>query len=65
MGDSETIIVAPTLDKYSAAVGSLAADELGTLGPPCARDFVFEGCSAVHRMIIDYGDLRRKVRAAK
>ena len=35
------------------------------MGAPCPRDFVVDNCSVAARMIIDYGDLREKIRAAK
>ena len=61
----EPQIVTPDIEDYSSGVQALAADELRTLGPPCDRAEVAEGCSSVHRMVIDYGDLRRRIRAAK
>ena len=61
----EPVVVLPDMEDYSKGVQALAADELGQLRPPCARDGVAKDCSVVHRMIIDYGDLRRRIRAAK
>ena len=61
----EPQIVTPDIEDYSSGVQALAADELDSLGPPCGRQEVADGCSAIHRMIIDYGDLRRRIRAAK
>ena len=61
----EPVIVTADLEDYNEGVQALAADELGRLRPPCARDGVAKDCSVVHRMIIDYGDLRRRIRAAK
>lgn len=62
-------IVAPVSDPrivdYTVEVQELAADELETLGPPCPRDAVFGGCSAVARFVLDYGDLRNRLRAAR
>jgi hypothetical protein len=46
-------------------VQALAADELDRLGPPCGRTDIVKDCSVVHRMVIDYGDLRRRIRVAK
>tara|TARA_Y100001938_G_C8095998_1_gene438193 strand:- start:4106 stop:4444 length:339 start_codon:yes stop_codon:yes gene_type:complete len=59
------VIVTPPLVEYSAAIQTTAADKLQQLGQPCPRDVVVGDCSAIARMIIDYGDLRRKIRAAK
>jgi len=61
----EAIIVTPPLVDYSAEIQATAATKLGQLGAPCPRDVVVAGCSAIARMIIDYGDLRRRIRAAK
>jgi len=59
------VIVAPPIVDYADAVQDLAADELERLGPPCARDTVIADCSALARMVTDYGVLRDKIRAAK
>ena len=61
----EAIIITPPLVDYSTEIQATAADKLGQLGAPCSRDVVVAGCSAIARMIIDYGDLRRRIRAAK
>jgi len=61
----EAVIVTPDLEDYSKGMQALAADELDRLPPPCPRIEEAEGCSAIHRMVIDYGDLRRKIRASK
>jgi hypothetical protein len=62
----EAVIVTPPLIEYSGDVQDQAAKEFKTLGDPCPRDHVTAtGCSAVLRMVIDYGDLRRRIRAAK
>ena len=61
----EPQIVTPDIEDYSDAVQALAADELDRLGPPCGRTDIAKDCSVVHRMVIDYGDLRRRIRAAK
>jgi hypothetical protein len=39
--------------------------ELDALPPPCDRDRVFEGCSAVGRLVLDYAWLREKARALR
>jgi len=62
---AEPVIVVPKLRDYGTAVQHAAADEVDTLAPPCPRDIVTPGCSALARMIIDYGVLRDQIRAAK
>ena len=43
-----------------------AAAEMKSLNGPCPRDTVIvANCSAVKRMVIDYGDLRQRIRAAR
>ena len=61
----EPQIVTPPIVDYSDVVQGLAADELEQLGPPCARDVVVSDCSALARMVTDYGVLRDKIRASK
>lgn len=61
----EPIIVTPPITEYSEEVMSRAADELENAKNPCARDLVTDNCSVLSRMVIDYGDLRAKIRAAK
>ncbi len=58
-------VVAPPLLDYSAAVQNHAADELATLGPPCPRDAVYGGCSAVKRFVQDYAWTRDQIRAGR
>lgn len=55
--------VLPDLFSYSPEIQKQAATELKSFGPPCPRDTVIAGCSAVHRMVIDYGDDRNQIRA--
>ncbi len=61
----EPIIVTPPITEYSEEVMSRAADELENAKNPCPRDLVTDNCSVLSRMVIDYGDLRAKIRAAK
>tara|TARA_R100000458_G_C8262323_1_gene237692 strand:- start:536 stop:793 length:258 start_codon:yes stop_codon:yes gene_type:complete len=63
---SEPVIVAPDLDQYSPPVQRRMADELQAMAPPCPRDAeaVQQDCSVTARMIMDYGDLRNRIRAA-
>ncbi len=60
----EPVIVTPDIEDYSESVQALAADEISKLDPPCGRQETPKNCSVIHRMIIDYGDLRRRIRAA-
>jgi len=50
---------------YTKSGKQQAACELEAIGAPCPRDFVVDNCSVAARMIIDYGDLREKIWAAK
>jgi len=59
---SESVVV-PAIPDYAAEVQALAAEELQRLGPPCPRDRLKPGCSAVRLMMDDYGDLRERLRA--
>lgn len=61
----EPVIVTPPIEAYSKEVQAAAAAEMKALAGPCPRDTVFANCSAMKRMVIDYGDLRRRIRAAK
>ena len=61
----EAVIVTPPIVDYAPEIQARAADEFERLGPPCARDAVIADCSASARMIMDYGTLREKIRAAK
>lgn len=61
----EPVIVTPTIEEYAHEVQALAAIELDRLGEPCARDVVVSDCSALARLVMDYGTLRKQIRAAK
>ncbi len=61
---AEPIIVAPDLVQYTPDVQDRAADELSNL-KPCSSDVVFANCSAVARMVIDYGRMREQIRTIK
>ena len=63
-GGIEGFLGPPVLD-YSAEVQDHAADEMATLGPPCPRDAVYGGCSAVKRLVIDYGWMREQLRVVR
>jgi hypothetical protein len=58
-------VVVPPPKPYAEAVRKRAAAELDGLGPPCPRDAVTPGCSAVHRLIIDHHRDREQRRAAR
>lgn len=62
---SSSSAVTPTIVEYSPAFQNKAADELQVMHPPCALDVILPGCSALHRMILDYGDMRNRVRAIR
>jgi len=53
----------PDLAHYSKGVQLKAKEELTPL-KPCARDFVYPDCSAMARMVMDYKDMREKIRSA-
>tara|TARA_A100000172_G_scaffold38994_1_gene23777 strand:+ start:2351 stop:2785 length:435 start_codon:yes stop_codon:yes gene_type:complete len=61
----EAVVVTPPLTDYAPEIMARAADEFEQLGPPCARDTIVADCSAAARLIMDYGTLRDKIRAAK
>lgn len=60
-----SLVVSPPVIDYSDEVQQKAATEIESLGPACPRDAVYGGCSAVVRMVIDYGWMRDKLRAVK
>lgn len=61
----EAVIVTPPIVEYDVEVQDRAADEFEKLGPPCARDTIIGNCSAAARLLMDYGTLREKIRAAR
>jgi hypothetical protein len=61
----EAVVITPPIVNYSDEIQKTAASELQKIGEPCPRDVVVRECSAIARLVIDYGDLRRKIRAAK
>lgn len=58
-------VYTPDIAEYSPEVQEQAANELDALGPPCAPDVVYEGCSAVKRLVVDYKFMRDQTRALK
>ena len=62
----EPTLVTPPIEAYSTELQDAAAAEMKALNGPCPRDTVnVVNCSAVKRMVIDYGDLRQRMRAAR
>ena len=62
----EPVIVTPPIEAYSKELQAAAAAEMKSLNGPCPRDTVnVSDCSALKRLVIDYGDLRQRIRAAK
>ena len=62
----EPTLVTPPIEAYSKELQDAAAEEMKALNGPCSRDTVnVSGCSALKRLVIDYGDLRQRIRAAK
>ena len=62
----EPVIVTPPIEAYSKELQAAAAAEMKAIPGPCPRDTVnVTDCSAVKRMVIDYGDLRQRIRAAR
>jgi hypothetical protein len=62
-GKAPTNTLSPDLAGYSKEFQNHAANELTALKPPCARDVANEHCSAIYRLVIDYGDTRQQIRA--
>ena len=60
----EAVIVTPPIVDYTSEIQTRAAGEFERLGPPCARDTIIGDCSAAARLLMDYGTLREKIRAA-
>ena len=60
----EPVIVTPPIEAYSNDVQAAAAAEMKALNAPCPRDTLVDDCSVLRRMVIDYGDLRQRIRAA-
>ena len=62
----EPVMVTPPITACSKEQQDAAAAEMRALNGPCPRDTVnVTDCSAVKRMVIDYGHLRQRVRAAR
>lgn len=60
---SSGTIERPVLVEYPPAFQVRAAQELEALGQGCPLHAAGEACSALARMIEDYGELRARVRA--
>lgn len=61
----EPVIVTPPIEGYSKDVQAAAAAEMKALAGPFPRDTVVGDCSVLKRLVIDYGDLRQRIRAAR
>ena len=62
----ELVIVTPPIEDYSKELQATAAAEVKAIADPCPRDTVnITACSAVVRLVIDYGSLRQRKRAAR
>ena len=62
----EPVIVTPPNEAYSKELQAAAAVEMLAISGPCPQDTVnASGCSALKRLVIDYGDLRQRIRAAR
>lgn len=62
--DATVYTVLPDHHYYSPAFQTRAADELKALPAPCDRVEPVPPCSAVGRLVIDFGDVRQQIRAA-
>ena len=61
----EPVMVTPPIEAYSKELQAATA-EMKSLNGPFPRDTVnVVNCSAVKRMVIDYRDLRQRIRAAR
>ena len=62
----EPVIVTPPIEDYSKELQAAAAAEMKAIPDPCPRDTVnVSDCSALKRLVIDFGDLRQRIRAAR
>ena len=56
----------PPIEDYSKELQAAAVAEMKVIPDPCPRDTVnVTDCSAVKCTVIDYGDLRKRIRAAR
>ena len=60
---SEPVLIKPPLVTYDSNFMEQAAEELERMQPPCARDVVTLNCSTITRMMLDYGELREKIKS--
>lgn len=63
--DSVPTFVAPDLPTYSERFEQIAASELVNLDRACDRQDPVPPCSALHRWVRDYFEVRQKVRKGK
>lgn len=64
-GSSAPVSALPTEVVYSRTFQDRAAAEREAMAPRCDRIEPADDCSAAARLIDDYGDLRRQLRAAR
>ena len=57
--------VLPDLVTYSEDFQMQAGGEVDSLPPACHHEVLTDGCSAIHRLVIDYLRMRDQVRAVK
>ena len=61
---TEGVVIVPPMQEYSPEFLAKAAVETEFLKEPCSHDTVSDECSALGQMLVDYGVLRDKIRAA-
>ena len=61
---AEGVVIVPPMQEYTPEFLAKAAVETDFLKEPCPHDTVSDECSALGQMLIDYGVLRDKIRAA-
>ena len=62
---AEGVVIVPPIQEYTPEFLAKAAVETEFLKEPCSHDDVSDECSALGQMLIDYGVLRDKIRAAE
>lgn len=62
---ASSVVVTPDLHEYGGAFLDQLADENDALAAPCDRLDPAPGCSALARAVVDYTELRERVRALR
>ena len=62
---AEGVVIVPPMQEYTPEFLAKAAVETDFLKEPCLHDAPLDDCSALGQMLIDYGVLRDKIRAAE